>query len=129
MTDLLVRIEHDEPVEAQELFEYIAKHLIQQGGRATDNSVCAYRGTHGRTCAAGCVIPDKLYRPDMEGSVVNSDHFPLPASLRRHTGLVRDLQLVHDTSLVDEEGLFVNLTDEFLLIAERRELDASFLNT
>lgn len=45
----------------QEIFEKVAKHLLDQGRRSTlatptgDEGACAYRGTGGAKCAVGCL--------------------------------------------------------------------------
>lgn len=53
----------------QEIFDRVYKHLMSQGKRAYDASGgCAYRGTHGTRCAVGCLIPDAVYTPDIEGA-------------------------------------------------------------
>lgn len=106
--ELVARIERGEPVGAQELFDHIARHLLAQDRRSTtsadDPGTCAYRGLHGRTCAVGCVIPDELYREEMDFPVLKTPtdvagliaHDLLPESLLPHRSLLRDLQSTHD---------------------------------
>lgn len=55
----------------QETFNTIVRHLRTQGGKADvwdhgrQDYTCYYRlGT--LKCAAGCLIPDELYKPEME---------------------------------------------------------------
>lgn len=36
----------------------------------TSDSMCAYRGTEGRACAVGCLIPDTAYDKCAEGAIV-----------------------------------------------------------
>lgn len=54
----------------------IEQHLIQQKARAVQPGVligpdisdrCQYRTDAGLMCAAGCLIPDEKYTPEMEG--------------------------------------------------------------
>jgi hypothetical protein len=53
---------------AQPLFERVWNHLLTQQERASTNEQsCAYRGYEGRKCGVGCLIPNELYRPEMEG--------------------------------------------------------------
>jgi hypothetical protein len=58
----------------QPLFDEIVAHLRKQNARSlnvsqlTGASGCAYRGDNGLTCAVGCLIPDELYSPFIEGS-------------------------------------------------------------
>jgi len=55
----------------QELFDYITSFLMQQRYASVDeNDLCKYRGTKGRMCAVGCIIPDKFYSKDLEQNTV-----------------------------------------------------------
>lgn len=91
----------------QEIFDRVATHLLGQRQKATipDESTgrrlprCVYRTVDGRTCAIGCLIPESLYNPDLEGRYPEQ----LPIEVRRAMGieaaepaLLRDLQKVHD---------------------------------
>lgn len=49
----------------------IATHLAKQRGQSHSNGRCMYRNGSGRMCAVGCLIPDELYHPNLEGSVGN----------------------------------------------------------
>lgn len=54
---------------AQEVFDAVATHLLTQNARSvTEDSpgTCLYRGPEGRKCAIGALIPDSLYRPEIE---------------------------------------------------------------
>lgn len=98
-----------DPVPLQQTFDRVALHLRRQGRpsvRHTPMSVGkpqityggAYRGDGGCSCAAGCLIPDSLYSPSMEGAGVADDQ---PAgivlsSLGHDLQLVLQLQLLHD---------------------------------
>lgn len=54
---------------AQQVFDRTATHLLTQGEKSVDpNDVCAYRGSHGRRCAAGIWIPDGTYRHETQRS-------------------------------------------------------------
>lgn len=83
----------------QEVFTKIAAHLLKQGEKSVDDrGRCRYHGPNGLKCAAGCLIPDGSYVPEMEGQPA-SDLF-----LRRYPGiyvggsesLLDNLQLIHD---------------------------------
>ena len=58
----------------QEMFDIAAKHLLTQRVRSVDpvTGSCRYRGSQGRMCAIGPMIPDEKYSPDMEGRGVGS---------------------------------------------------------
>lgn len=91
----------------QEVFDHVAAHLLSQNTRSRleDSHVvggCAYRGTRGRTCAAGYIISDDEYHPSIE-----SDKWEkaltklgyLPESTP-HTELILSLQDIHDRTPV-----------------------------
>jgi len=64
--------------------------LLQQGCRATmalnHNIRCMYRGPNGTRCAAGQLIPDDLYSPDMENKPF-AEILMLHSALRRELGM------------------------------------------
>jgi hypothetical protein len=85
---------------AQEIFDTVVAHLRKQGCKSLsyDGRTCQYRGEAGRMCAAGCLIPDDMYTPDLECKTWS--HIELKA-IREHVGeehtrLIEDLQMVHD---------------------------------
>lgn len=114
-------------MKAQDIFDTVVAHLRQQNAKAlaTSDSLgphCVYRAADGKKCAAGCLIPNDLYDPKMEGKAfvclatmatpeLNMD-FP---KLRAHFAdtdhnLIGDLQEVHDKYEVgDWEALFKRL--------------------
>lgn len=99
MTDLLTRIEQNQPVEAQELYDYIVEAIVKQGRPSVgDNDRCLYRGPDGLKCAAGHVIPDSMYSENMEGKDVHSlmCKKQMPKSLIPHEKLLRAMQSAHD---------------------------------
>ncbi|MCH7759842.1 hypothetical protein IIA15_00350 [candidate division TA06 bacterium] len=59
----------------QETFNKIRDHLLKQNYKSKavfqDSVLCAFRDGNGRSCAIGCLIPDKKYRPELEYSVVH----------------------------------------------------------
>ena len=59
------------PMTKQQVFDKVATHLLTQGkaSRAVVGGEvgCAYRGEDGTSCAVGCLLPDELYDPEMEG--------------------------------------------------------------
>jgi len=65
------------PLTTQEIYNRVAKHLLAQGGRSQSRDddgdlVCAYRGANHTSCAVGCLIPDEVYTPDIEGGSVTA---------------------------------------------------------
>jgi hypothetical protein len=101
----------------QEIFDKVVNHLKTQGGKAVDiEGNCLYRDPAGRSCAAGCLIPDDIYEQEI-GSAHNSLGFAGLVSLSppvkslfetvqegaaNAVELVRSLQLVHDGEKVTD---------------------------
>jgi hypothetical protein len=102
MTDLLTRIEQNQPVEAQELYDYIVEAIVKQGRPSVgDNDRCLYRGPDGLKCAAGHVIPDSFYSALIEentGVLQLRLKGRLPKSLAPHVDLISYLQDAHDAA-------------------------------
>lgn len=84
---------------AQDLFDFVVRHLEAQGQRAVNaNDACRYRAPEGRACAAGCVVDDETYKKhayEIEGNGAGTmlRRCLLPAV---HMHLVQALQRVHD---------------------------------
>jgi len=93
---------------AQEIFDKVINHLLQQGGPALnynydDDPVCRYRSNNGLKCAVGCLIPDDQYDPIMEGwgvMVTSPPSDPLNYWIAKYYEPQRDLlaalQSLHD---------------------------------
>lgn len=99
-------------MDRQQIFQLISDGLLAQGatstrtvpatdGRRKLTQMLAYRGDHGRKCAAGFLIPDILYRPEMEGHLFAYSVFD---HVRTHMQISHDevefithLQWVHDS--------------------------------
>lgn len=103
----------------QQTFDLVAFHLLKQSRKSTTllwgKAGCAYRGDKGLCCAAGCLIPDALYRESFECKIVTM--LPMVRSCRgvsfrglfgHDKELVRILQQIHDRYVVDRWmlGLF-----------------------
>lgn len=53
----------------KDIIDYVEKFLLKQGERSVHHNGsggCAYRGTKGRKCAVGCLIPPSMYSKKME---------------------------------------------------------------
>lgn len=88
---------------SQEIFDKVAEHLLTQNCRSVKKDAlgmypCVYRTTEGLKCAIGCLIPEELYDPLMEG-------LPVETLLRGfielreyvpEVSLAKSLQTVHD---------------------------------
>ena len=111
MTDLLTRIENNQPIEAQELYDFVVAAIVKQGRPSVgDNDRCLYRGPDGLKCAAGHVIPDSVYSPvEMENQDISGlcSQRLLPKSLIRHAALLSSLQVCHDGPASSNDFIFI----------------------
>lgn len=90
---------------AQQVFDQVARHLLQQRRRAIKvdagfGAKCRYRAPDGAKCAIGCLIGDLEYDPEFEGHswpqlLERSKRlgYNLPAE---HLELLKTLQGIHD---------------------------------
>lgn len=79
---------------SQQMFDKVAKHLLTQNAK----SRCLYRSQEGMMCAIGCLIPDDLYSPNMEGIWVERlvAYFPELEKFIPDLALADRLQSIHD---------------------------------
>jgi hypothetical protein len=90
----------------QEIFDYVVSHLRAQGARSlNDENECTYRSVDGYSCAVGCLIPDDLYTPSLEGRLVNQIREDSTFNLQTkylglqsldRAALLQRLQRIHD---------------------------------
>lgn len=106
----------------QEIYDEVVTFLVKQGKRASGQGSCMYRTENGLKCAIGCLIPDELYKYDMEGpgivTLLNS--FPELDFLSPHVSLLVSLQSAHDNgdnwaSIEAFKRRFTNTAYSFLL--------------
>jgi hypothetical protein len=98
-------------MDKQAVFNKVAEHLLTQNVRCigVDNR-CAYRDPDtGRRCAIGCLIPDELYKEEMEGWGITDlliTNSPLSKALDVVTeedwDFLAGLQNIHDRGMVSE---------------------------
>jgi hypothetical protein len=99
---------------AREIFETVREHLLTQGERSIERvkqnrgyiNQCRYRTSDGLKCAIGCLIPDEVYREELEGRGLHDliRHykdlkFLLPSDIEEYEKGVRlldRLQCIHD---------------------------------
>jgi len=97
----------------EEVFEYIKHHLLTQMKKCVnDRGLCLYRNEQGLKCAAGCLIPDDLYNPDLEherwSALVRQQFAPAD-----HKQLIQRMQYMHDERPVSDWKLALDkLEDE-----------------
>lgn len=106
---------------AQQVFDQVATHLLTQNKKSTRRnniSYCMYRGADGLKCAAGCLISDAEYTPEMEwkgwGNLIGSGIVPTT----QHQQLVYRLQELHDDYTAKQ------WKKELIEVAERFKLNA-----
>jgi hypothetical protein len=98
---------------AQQVFDQVARHLLTQGRQARNAEACAYRGSEGTMCAAGCLMSDEEYAKLTDTSVDGRATLGIEGlnweALQRggvvppgHTDLIQSLQAVHDDVDTDE---------------------------
>lgn len=103
---------------AQEIFDKVFEHLVSQGRRSVRDMshFCQYRlvldSGEVLKCAVGCLIPDELYDPDMEGLTVTQLFRDYPqimqkAGIDNFLELLKRLQSVHDGCFTTVEDIMV----------------------
>jgi hypothetical protein len=113
----------------QHIFTTVVLHLRNQGEPALANdNLCRYRNGIGHSCAAGCLIKDSLYDPNIENkSVIDSEVYDaLDASGINMNdadiaGLMKELQVAHDSTrshdwLNEQEARWQSLARSFHLV-------------
>lgn len=128
-------------MDKQQIFNTVAQNLLIQNECSWNGEICLYRGPNGLKCAAGVLIPDELYQPEMEGHdfcEFNGPEIGRQALLEApkpelwndvialvgadNIGLIKKLQKIHDQNQPEE---WTQLLNE---LAEAERLDKSVLN-
>lgn len=85
----------------QQVFDQVVRHLLKQKARSEGGGYCQYRGPGGLMCAAGCLIADHEYTPEMDDFAKGSDWAALVEDdiipTNAHKKLIIALQQLHDT--------------------------------
>lgn len=126
--------------ERQMIFDTVAEHLAKQGHRAIDHAgTCRYRYDDGAKCAAGCLLSDDEYVPEMEGRMFGTiggrKDIEWPERLLPHRHLITELQRAHDLRQVGESGsgeygaASASIDQRLDDVAQMFGLDASLLKT
>lgn len=116
----------------QETFDTVARHLLDQGEKAIDeNGKCRYRTPGGLKCAAGCLIPQIIYKPSMEGTGViwhGPEIDPTPAG-KAIQGIGHDIYLVYDLQRVHDEETPSTWSKCLAYVAQRFGLSTEVLDS
>lgn len=120
---------------AQEIFDTVAKHLFTQGERSFHEGMCLYRGPHGTKCAVGVLMSDEVYDQKMDHhpdsgptdvcSIVNN--FALPDWFKENINLLISLQYAHDH--VNNWQGTKDMRDKLREVAREANLDSSIVDT
>ena len=90
-----------EQATAQQVFTQVKNHLLKQNEKSMINGICAYRGSNGLQCAAGCLMTDKEANKFTESRfwyvLIQDDQVP-----QKHKELIQDLQDIHDGERPEE---------------------------
>ena len=87
------------------------ERMLAQNERSTGGSViwyklCRYRGDNGNACPVGCITPDHVYDPKMEGLNADKVREDFPAFAEYFEGvnpaLMTEAQHMHDYIDVDK---------------------------
>ncbi len=86
----------------QEVFDIVVRHLRKQNAASVvsePGSACAYRGTEGRKCAVGILIPDEIYHPYMEEKSIEYVMAANPETKKWECDmcLLSELMTIHDS--------------------------------
>ena len=89
----------------REIFDKVKTHLLAQGERALEGSMCVYHAQSGLKCAVGCLITEEAYSEALEGDTIDTaDDLGLRAALeasgisldRTTINMLFRLQSIHD---------------------------------
>jgi hypothetical protein len=108
----------------QQAFDKMSEHLLSMNGRSIDPYLdsCKYRSPNGQKCVVGCLIPDKMYEPDMDFSEDKDtsikgvwERFPQVKELVKYDNesemvdFLIDFQLLHDLNTNWNNSKFINI--------------------
>lgn len=115
----------------QEIFDTIVKGILSQGGASSWAGRCKYRDNRGRKCAAGWLIPDKLYDSEMDrnGSIYSNDLVKnLFISLGLDFRFLNSMQSIHDNCSVstkeNDKEFLENWKQEMIKFADKNCLSS-----
>jgi len=85
----------------QDIFDFVSRKIIEQGGPCVDEYASCYYRHDGRKCAMGWLIPDNEYIPDMEQNNID-DILKIfyPNVEVPNIKFISELQAVHDRCAV-----------------------------
>lgn len=98
----------------QEIFTFVVEALKAQGKRAIDDhGHCRLRGEGGTKCAAGFLIPDSEYSPELDtADFLQTEKIKDFPEICENDGLMHCLVSLHDTDYNWAKNLFEKRFDE-----------------
>lgn len=101
----------------QEMFDTVLTHMRVQRCKSVENGRCRYRGSDGKRCPIGFLIPDDMYEERYENQSI-SDLPSLANKLGLNLPLAVSLQVAHDSStdanfMVEYEQKMAAIADAF----------------
>lgn len=85
---------------AQNIYDTVKSHLLGMRRQSKCDGVCVYRDSRGAMCAAGVLIKDEHYSPELEQNVATENIVRLALILsgvkNSQISIVQSLQNVHD---------------------------------
>ena len=91
-----------EQASKQEVFTQVKDHLLLQNEKSMAGGGCAYRGSNGLQCSAGCLMSDeeaKYVPEEKEWRTLIDQGF---VETYKHTDLISRLQDIHDGERPEE---------------------------
>ena len=110
----------------QRIFDRVVNHLRTQKIKATTaTGVCIYRAPVSKLkCAVGCLIPDRKYKPSIEGLAVNEGPVYSLLGLKSTSKKIlflKKIQLIHDNHDPSQwEGLFKSFAHKHKLMLKKK---------
>lgn len=81
----------------QTQFDTVARGLLAQGKKSVEEGgICVYRGAGGTKCAIGFLIPDALYKPELENNTVEELQEAMPEVFPYSIWFYLELRVIHD---------------------------------
>lgn len=107
----------------QEVFDQVVAHLRSQRVASRDVEACLYRNSAGLKCAAGCLIADDEYKPEMDNPTGDDKNSGTGWSIsvkrgtfpNTHDRLISLLQGVHDGGEERWERNFEHIAEDYKL--------------
>lgn len=108
----------------QEIFNIVWNHFIVEEGHPSvgNDGLCMYKGPNGERCAAGLLIPDEKYKPEMEGKSCNEEPVLQALPFGASVSFIRELQLAHDDATLTGANFHKSIHTSLTRIARTHRL-------